>query len=122
MVKSKENLLGAYAFLVGVILSVIMGLLQKSIVGSASNIPYIILVLLGVLVGTLNVGDKDSMTFLFASVSLVIVSGFGQSALIYVSSVPVLSSLSAILAALLVMFVPATIIVSLKTVFSIAKI
>lgn len=122
MVKSKENLLGAYAFLVGVILAVIMGLLQKSIAGSASNVPYIILVLLGILVGSLNVGDKDSMTFLFASVSLVIVSGFGQSALIYVSSVPVLSSLSTILAALLVMFVPATIIVSLKTVFSIAKI
>ena len=123
MVKSKENLLGAYAFLVGVILAVIMGLLQKSITGSsASNIPYIILVILGVLVGSLNVGDKDSMTFLFASVSLVIVSGFGQSALIYVASVPVLSSLSAILAALLVMFIPATIIVSLKTVFSIAQI
>lgn len=123
MVKSKENLLGAYAFLVGVTLAVAMGLLQKSIVGSsASNVPYIILVILGVLVGALNVGDKNSMTFLFASVSLVIVSGMGQSALIYVSTVPVLSSLSAILASLLVMLIPATIIVALKTGFSISKI
>jgi hypothetical protein len=123
MVKSKENLLGAYAFLVGVTLAVAMGLLQKSIVGgSASNVPYIILVILGIIVGTLNVGDKNSMTFLFASVSLVIVSGMGQSALIYVSTVPVLSSLSAILASLLVMLIPATIIVALKTGFSISKI
>lgn len=123
MVKSKENLLGAYAFLIGVTIAVIMGLLQKSIVGSsASNVPYIILVILGVIVGTLNVGDKNSMTFLFASVSLVIVSWMGQSALIYVSTVPVLSSLSAILASLLVMLIPATIIVALKTGFSISKI
>jgi hypothetical protein len=122
MVKSKENLLGAYAFLVGVILAVVLGLLQKSLVGSANNSPYVVLVLLGVLVGFLNTGDKDSMVFLFASVALVIVSGFGQSALIYVSSVPVLSSLSDILAALLVMMVPATIIVALKAVFSMAKI
>jgi hypothetical protein len=99
-----------------------LGLLQKSLVGSANNSPYVVLVLLGVLVGFLNTGDKDSMVFLFASVALVIVSGFGQSALIYVSSVPVLSSLSDILAALLVMMVPATIIVALKAVFSMAKI
>jgi hypothetical protein len=122
MVKSRENLLGAYAFLVGVILAVLVGLLQRSIVSSANNVPYIALVLIGILVGFLNVGDKDSLTFLFASVSLVILSGFGQSALIYLSTIPILSSLSAILAALLIMLIPATIIVALKTAFSIAKI
>ena len=122
MVKSRENLIGAYAFLTGVILAVVMGLLQKSLGASASNIPYAILVLLGLLVGSLNVSDKESMTFLIASLALVIVAGFGQSALIYVSNIPILSSLNAILAALLVLFVPATIIVALKTVFSIAKV
>ena len=122
MVKSRENLLGAYAFLIGVILAVVLGLLQKSLLASESNIPYAILVLIGILVGSLNVGDKDSNTFLLASLALVIVSGFGQSALIYLSTIPVLSSLNSILNALLVLFVPATIIVALKTVFSIAKV
>jgi hypothetical protein len=122
MVKSRENLVGAYAFLVGVIFAVIMGLSQKLLNITYSNSPYAFLVILGIVIGFLNVGDRDSMTFLIASLSLVIVSGFGQSALIYVSNIPFLSSLTAILAALLVMFVPATIIVALKVVFNLAKV
>lgn len=122
MVKSRENLLGAYAFLVGVIFAIIMGLSQKIFNIAYSNTPYAFLVILGIIIGFLNVGDRDSMTFLIASLSLVIVSGFGQSALIYVSNIPFLSSLTAILAALLVMFVPATIIVALKVVFNLAKV
>jgi len=122
MVKAKENLIGAWAFLIGVILAIGLGLSQKYLGVSTSNVPYAILVILGIIVGFLNVGDKDSFTFLLASLALVIVSGFGQSSLIYVSTIPILSSLNAILSALLVMFVPATIIVALKTVFSIARI
>jgi hypothetical protein len=122
MVKSRENLVGAFAFLVGVIFAVIMGILQKTVVGPSGNISYAFLMILGIIVGFLNTGDRDSITFLIASLSLVIVSGFGQSTLIYVSTIPILSSLSSILGALVVMFVPATIIVALKVVFSITKV
>ncbi len=122
MVKSKENLLGAYAFLIGVIFSIFVGLLQDSLGAEASNSPYAILVILGVFVGSLNVGDKESLTFLLVSTVLVVVAGQGQSALIYLSSIPVIALLNSILNALLILFIPATIIVALKTVFSIAKI
>ncbi len=122
MVKSKENLFGAYAFLIGVILAILVGILQTTLDIRTSSLPYILLVFLGIGVGLFNFDDRDSFTFLVASLSLVIVSGFGQTALVYVSKVPILSSLSDILAALMVMFVPATIIVALKTVFSIANI
>ena len=122
MIKSRENLVGAYAFLVGVIFAIVMGISQKLFDTTYSNVPYAFLVVLGIIIGFLNIGDRDSMTFLIASLSLVIVSGFGQSALIYVSNIPVLSSLTAILAALLVMFVPATIIVALKVVFNLARV
>jgi hypothetical protein len=123
MVKSRENLIGAYAFLIGVILAVLVGILQQSLdVAKTSSIPYALLVILGIMVGFFNFSDKDSFTFLVASLSLVIVSGFGQTALIYVAQVPILSSLTAVLSALMVMFVPATIIVALKTVFSISRV
>ena len=122
MVKAKENLIGAWAFLIGVILAVALGLFNQFFTGSTSNLAYATLVILGLIVGFLNVGDKDSTTFLLASLALVIVSGFGSSSLVYVSNIPILGSLNAILSALLVLFVPATIIVALKTVFSIAKI
>ena len=121
MVRSKENLIGAWAFFIGVILAIALGLFQKYLAANTSNVPYAILVVLGIIIGLVNVGDKDSNMFLLAGVSLVIVSYMGSNALIYVSTIPFLGSLNAILTALLVMFVPATIIVALKTVFSIAK-
>lgn len=122
MVKSRENLIGAYAFLIGVVFAIVIGVSQKFFGITYSNTPYAFLVILGLVIGFLNINEKDSMSFLLASLSLVIVSGFGQSALAYVSNIPILSSLTSILAALLVMFVPATIIVALKVVFNLARI
>lgn len=121
--KSKENLIGAWVFLIGVILAVITGLFQSLLGLSTSTMLYGFLVVIGLLIGIMNAGDKDSITFLLATLSLVIVSGMGQSTLIFLSNLsPVLSKLSAILSSLLVMFIPATIIVALKVVFSIATV
>ncbi|MGK0209548.1 MAG: hypothetical protein ACI83O_000826 [Patescibacteria group bacterium] len=122
MVKSHENLVAAYAFLTGVILSIILGFTTRSL-SSANSYFYIALVVLGAIIGYLNAGDKDSTTFLLASVSLVIVGGLGNSTLVFISNIsPVLQILNDILRALLVLFIPATIIAALKVVFSIAKI
>lgn len=122
MVRSKENLIGAWAFLIGVILATIIGLFQSYFGTDASNFIYSLLVVLGMIVGLLNVADKDAMTFLLASLALVIVSGIGKEAISFVSNIAaVLGSLGDVLSALLVMFVPATIIVALKAVFAIAK-
>ena len=122
MVKSRENLIGAYAFLVGVILAVILGLFNQSL-ESAGGVFYSVLVLIGLIVGFMNVGDKNSSTFLMASLALVIVGALGNEPLKYVAQNNyVVSALRNILSSLLVLFVPATIIVSLKTVFAMAKI
>ena len=111
----KENLIGAWAFLIGVILAVIVGIFNAQIGARASTIISAILVILGLIVGLLNVGSKDIKTFLLAGVSLVIVSAMGQIAL------GVITYVADILNALLILFVPATIIVALKSVFSVAK-
>ncbi len=108
--KNKGNLIGAWAFLIGVILAVIIGLL-----GVTSNIILGILVILGLVVGLMNVGAKDVNTFLLAAVVLVIVSYMGSEAL------EVITWVKNILSSLLIMFVPATVIVALKSVFSIAR-
>ena len=120
--QSKEKLIEAWAFLIGVVLAVIIGIFNSYLEAKASTLIYSVLVVLGLVVGLLNVTNKDSMSFLFASLSLVIVSGLGQSTLSFISELsPVLAYLSAILAALMVMFVPATIVVALKTVFAISN-
>lgn len=122
MVRSQENLVGAYAFLVGVVLAVIMGLFNQSL-ESAGVLFYSALVIIGLIVGFMNVGDKNSITFLMASLSLVIVGALGAEPLKYIAlNNYVVTALRNMLGSLLVLFVPATIIVALKTVFSMAKI
>ena len=122
MVRSKENLWGAYAFLIGVVLAVIFGLFNEPL-ELAGGLFYSVLVLIGLIVGFMNTSDKDSMTFLIASLSLVIVGSLGMEPLKYIAlDNYVVTSLRNVLGSLLVLFVPATIVVALKTVFSMAKI
>ena len=126
VIKSQENSLSAWAFLIGVILAVIGGVLT----GNYTNpIILTLIVVLGLIVGYF-VAEKDVQTFLFASVSSVIASFAGIQGLatnvaltgITVSGVELGKMMVSILSALLFLFVPATIIVAIKTVFSIAKV
>lgn len=119
-IKSRENLIGAWAFLFGIILAVVVGLFA----GEKTN-PLIlgILAILGLVVG-FSVSEKNVQTFLLASVSLVIVSFAGIQGLVLSAAVMGISIgkiVASILGALLVLFVPAAIVVSLKTVFSLAS-
>jgi hypothetical protein len=127
VIKSKENSVGAWAFLIGVILALIIGISTKLIPIPAltkySAQIYAILSILGIIVGFLNVTGKESQTFLLAGAVLVIVSRFGMDSVTgSLIGVGIGDTVSSIFAALLVLFVPATIIVALKTVFSIAKV
>lgn len=122
MVKSRENLFGAYAFLVGVVLAIIFGLFNESL-ERAGEAFYSTLVIIGLIVGFSNTDDKGAGTFLIASLSLVIVGALGKDALIFISQDNyTVSALRNILGSLMVLFIPATIIVSLKTVFAMAKV
>jgi hypothetical protein len=128
VIKSKENTIGAWAFLIGVILAIIIGISTSSFLSiesitSHSKQIYAVLVILGILVGSMGVKGKESQTFLIAGVILVIVSKFGMESVTgSLIGIGVGDVVSSTFAALLALFVPATIIVALKTVFSIAKI
>ncbi len=128
VLKSRENSFGAWAFLIGVILAVIVGIGTTLIpIPSLTNYSaqiYGLLVILGLIVGFfINVTGKDSQTFLIAGTVLVIVSKFGMESVAgSLIGIGIGDAVSSIFGALLVLFVPATIIVALKTVFSIAKV
>lgn len=124
---AKENVLGAWAFLIGVILAIIIGLSTTLISIPAltkySSVIYGILLILGLIVGYLNVMGKDSQTFMVAGTVLVIVSKFGMDAVIgSLIGFPIAEAIKTVFVALLTLFVPATIVVALKTVFSIARV
>lgn len=130
VIKAKENSIGAWAFLIGVILAIIIGLsttfFKKDIptLVSYSSAIYGILVILGVIVGfSINVTGKDSQTFLITGAILVVVSKFGMESVTgSLIGIGIGDFVSSIFGALLVLFVPATIIVAIKTVFGMAKI
>ncbi|MBS3088154.1 hypothetical protein J4402_00065 [Candidatus Pacearchaeota archaeon] len=122
-IKSRENLIGAWAFLAGVVLAVSVGIITSFSRINTSPIILGVLALLGIIVGYF-VAEKDIQTFLYASVSLVIVSFAGIQGLVLdaaIRGIEIGSIISSVLGALLVLFVPATIIVALKVVFSIAQ-
>ena len=119
-IRSQENLIGARAFLIGVILAVAVGIFA----GSRIN-PWIlgILAILGVVVGYF-VAEKNVQIFLMASVSLVIVIYMGISGLVLgaaISGFSIGRIISTVMQTLLALFVPATIVVVIKTVFSISR-
>ena len=110
MAKNKGNFLGSWAFLIGVLLAVVLG-----IAGIMNPTWVYILVVIGLIVGLLNVADAESKPFLLSGIALLIASALGQEV---TSRIGVLNN---ILDALLAIFVPATIIVAIKNVFSLAK-
>ena len=125
----KENSFAAWAFLIGVVLAVVIGVGTSSFLSIDSLIAYssgiyAILVILGLVVGfSIKMTGRDSQTFLIAGTVLVIVSKFGMESVTgSLIGIGIGDLVSSIFAALLALFVPATIIVALKTVFSIAKI
>jgi hypothetical protein len=117
-IRSQENAIGAWSFFIGVILAIVIGVFQSQL-GVQVNWIYIVLVILGIIVGLSNTADRDVDKFLIASVALVIVSYMGQDTLRFLSKIGLI--ISTVLSALLLMFVPAAIIVAVKAVFSITK-
>jgi uncharacterized membrane protein len=100
---------GKWAFLLGVLLAVVF-----ASVGSMTPEVVSVLVVIGIIVGLLNVNDKEVRAFLLSGIALILASAFGQN------SIGVFPVLERILEALLVIFVPATIVVAIKNVFAIA--
>ena len=106
--------IGAYAFIAGVIIAVIAGFvsLDATLVAEA-------LVVLGIVVGLLNVTGKETNAFLMSTVALVIVSYFAGTGF---SIVPVIGAqLQAILFNIMTFVAPAAIIVALRQIYGIAK-
>jgi uncharacterized membrane protein len=102
--------MGAWAFLIGVILALIFGFM-----GELSSTLVWILVIIGLIVGFMNVSEREVSSFLMSGAVLIIASAFGGN------SLSVIPAADRIVGALMVIFVPAVIVVAVKHVFVMAK-
>ncbi|MFH1585566.1 MAG: hypothetical protein ABIB79_02275 [archaeon] len=130
-IRAKENTIGAWAFLIGVFLAIVIALVKSFSIeafATYNQLFYIVLVIAGIIIGLINVRAKDMNTFLIAGAVLVIVSKFGLEGVVdrlggSLLGITLLGVIGQeIFGALLVLFIPAVIIVALKSLFSITKI
>jgi len=111
---------GAWAFTIGVILALIAGLIPASM--NLSGIITAVLVLIGIIVGFLNVSDEETKNFLMASVAVMIAvftAGMGIQSLTTLGVIG--TYLSALLTNINIFVFPATIVVAIKSIYSMAK-
>jgi len=118
MAKQSTNLLakvGSWAFIIGIIIALIVGIFSG---GTGNAVTASILIVLGLIVGFLNVTGKETTPFLLATISLVIVTALGGNILGTIATVG--PYFQGVLNAIMTFVVPATIIVALKAVWALA--
>ncbi|MBU4265784.1 MAG: hypothetical protein L6243_02925 [Candidatus Altiarchaeales archaeon] len=103
--------IGSYTFIVGVVVAILAGLASLS-----GDLPVLVLVLMGLMVGLLNIPVKKTTDFLVAAVALM-VAGTAN-----ISVIPVAGEiLQAVLANIMVFVAPAAIVVALKDIYTLAQ-
>jgi hypothetical protein len=123
VIRAKENIVGAWAFLIGVIVAIVGGVIL-SFGYSVNPLILALLAIIGLVAGFfVDVSENKGSTFLMIAVSLVIVSFAGQQGIagVQIIGISIGTLVSSTLAGLLVLLVPATIVVAIKSLFSLAR-
>ena len=119
MVKA-TTIYGSYAFFLGVVIAVIMGIAGAATTLAADTIAAVaaVLVILGAIVGLLNISEKEVTPFLIAAIALGVVGITGA----YFTAIPYIGTyLSGIVIYLAMFIAPAAVIVAIKEVWDFAS-
>lgn len=119
---AKKNLIGSWAFLIGVVLALVVGILEGLDKASLQTpLMSTILIVLGIIVGLFNITGKEAAPFLMSGTVLILASFFGLIITGPMLTIASISILSSTLSALMLIFIPSTIIVAIRNVFNLAK-
>ena len=116
-----DKRVGGYSFIIGVILAIVLGLASGALGAEAATWLGSLLVVLGLIVGFLNVTGKETKEFLIVAAILVLVAYAGNAATGLGGVLYLGSYIAAIFNQLLAFVVPATIIVALKEILALAQ-
>jgi hypothetical protein len=121
MAKGKGNIwgmVGFWAFIVGLVIAVVVGILAA--LGMATAImpaTIIVLIILGLIVGFLNITAKEILLFLVATIALIVVGGvFAPLKTFSIGMI-----LDAILALVATLMAPAAIVAAIKALWAVGK-
>jgi hypothetical protein len=122
MAKGKTNILsmiGFWAFIVGLIIAVVVGIMAALGMAGAGFMSAIIIVLiiLGLIVGFLNITAKEILLFLVATIALIVVGGvFAPLKTLSIGLV-----LDNILALIATLMAPAAIVAAIKALWAVGR-
>jgi len=121
-IRSRDNVVGAWAFLIGIMIALLGGVLS-ALFGKWNPFVLGLLMVIGLFVGFIGVTPNDIQKFLTASVSLVIVSYAGSAGVRNIEFLEwqIGNVVSSTLAGLLVLLVPATVVVAIRSLFSVSQ-
>lgn len=111
-----EQKIGSWAFILGVVIAIIVGLLGVGVFGPVAAWIPLVMVILGVLIGLLNISDKEITNFLVAVIALLAASGVNWTLIPTVGA-----PLGAIFSNIASLMAPAAIIVGIKAVWNMAS-
>ena len=111
--------IGEYAFLVGMAVAVLAGLAGGVAPGVIpANLAPLLLAVLGIVVGLLNISEKETTSFLVAAIALV-TAGTASFAAIDIAGIGAV--LGGIVKNIAVLVSPAAVIVAAKAIYSLAS-
>jgi hypothetical protein len=116
-----DKRVGHYAFIIGVIIAVVLGLAASALNANTVAVLTSILVVLGLVAGFMNVTGKETKEFLTIAAILVIVSYAGGAAANLGAVLVVGKFISGIFSAIMAFVVPATVVVGLKDILELAQ-
>jgi len=104
--------IGFFAFIIGLIISIVAGFLS-----SQNSAIVIVLIILGLIVGFLNITSKETMLFLVATIALVVVGHVFTP----LSVLSIGERLDQILTYVATLMAPAAIVVAIKALWAVGK-
>ncbi len=126
MAKKNMKHYGEYAFLAGVVLALLLGILSSTMPASTTPIIIMVLAVLGIIVGLVNITAKETQTFLIATIALLM-AATAWTPLITVLALfgdmgtTVAMWIGGFVTHLVAFISPAAFIVALKTIYLLAK-
>lgn len=113
-----DQRVGNYSFIIGVIIAIVLGIVS---LGTATPILASVLVVLGLIVGFLNVTGKETKEFLLVATVLIIATSMGGASTTLSGVQYIGQYLSGIFTQVLAFVVPATVVVALKDIWRIGQ-
>lgn len=119
-IKVEQNI-GHYSFIGGVVIAVVLGLVPSATLGDAAGWLASLLVVLGLIVGFMNVGSKETKDFMLVA-TVLIIAAYAGGASDHLGSVQVIGSyLAGIFSNILAFVIPATVVVGLKQIIALGQ-